>query len=223
MYFGRGFALNEIGDCNVIAHEGKLHMFHVCMPSHDVVAHVVSEDGVHWTPMPWALRVGDPGECDDDQIWTMSVFRWRERFYMLYTALATAEDGLIQRSALAVSDDLIQWEKVAYNPVAGPDARWYEADTAGCGRADWRDPFGWVEGDTIHAFVCAHKNEGPQNRRGCVGHFTSQDAVQWEVQPPFLAPGLESVRIRVASRREALSSADMGVVQAGGAQHDSPR
>lgn len=192
MYFGRGFAQSEIGDCNVIVHEGQLHLFHVVLPSHDTVAHLVSEDGVHWRQMPYALRTSDPGAFDDDQIWTMSVFRWEGRFYMLYTALCQADDGLIQRSGLAVSDDLIRWEKTANNPVAAPDARWYEADTSECGRADWRDPFGWVEGDTIHGLVCAHNNVDPQNRRGCVGHFVSKDAVHWEVLPPFYSPGLAS-------------------------------
>jgi beta-fructofuranosidase len=190
MHLPRGWNTTEMGDMDVIAHGDRLHCFHLCLPSHDTVAHLVSEDGMNWTPVANALRTGDPGACDDDQIWTMHVFPWKGRFHMLYTALAKAEDGRLQRTGLAVSDDLLKWEKVAHNPVAAPDPRWYEADTRDSGRADWRDPFPWIEGDTIHALLCAHEKEGPYNRRGCVAHLVSKDALRWEVRPPIYAPGV---------------------------------
>lgn len=192
MYFSKGWFTTEIGDMDVIAHNGQLHMFHLCLPSHDIIAHVVSSDGMNWQPLPNALNVGDPGSFDDDQIWTMHTFKWQERFYMLYTAMCKAEDGRVQRTGLAVSDDLIRWEKVAHNPVAVPDARWYEADANDSGRADWRDPFAWIEGDTIHGLICAHENKGAYNRRGCVAHIVSKDVRHWEVLPPFYAPGISS-------------------------------
>jgi beta-fructofuranosidase len=192
MYFGRGFAGSEIGDTNLIAHEGRLHLFHVTLPSHDVVSHLVSDDGVHWQQLPYALRVGDPGEFDDDQIWTMGTFAWQGKFYMLYTALKQSEDGAIQRTGLAVSDDLIRWEKVENNPVAAADARWYETGTSDSGREDWRDPFVFIEYETLHAIICAHEKTGPQNRRGCVGHFVSEDSLNWEVRSPFYTPRVSS-------------------------------
>jgi beta-fructofuranosidase len=192
MYFTKAFAASDISDVDVIAHEDRLHLFYHSLPNCDLVAHLVSDDGVNWEQLPYVLRVGDPGEFDDDQIWTMHVCRWRDRFYMLYTALKQSENGLIQRAGLAVSDDLMRWEKVENNPIAEADPRWYEADTSDSGRADWRDPFGWVEGDKIHAVICAHEKDGPQNRRGCVGYFTSEDGVNWQVQPPLYTPHLSS-------------------------------
>src|SRR5689334_7110729 len=143
MIFSKGWSTTEIGDMSAISHDGRLHLFHLCLPSHDIIAHKVSDDGMTWETLPNALHVGDPGSFDDDQLWTMHVFPWKGRFYMLYTAMSTASEeiGLLQRTGLATSDDLITWEKVAHNPVATPHAQWYEADTQDSGRADWRDPF----------------------------------------------------------------------------------
>jgi len=192
MFITRGYYPLELGDVDVIVHEDCLHLFYLNVSGHDVVSHIVSDDGMHWRQLPNALHTGDPGEPDDDQIWTMHTFRWQGRFYMLYTCLAQAEDGRIQRTGLAVSDDLIHWEKVPHNPVAVPDPRWYEADLSGCGRADWRDPFPFIEGGVIHGLVCAHEKDGPFNRRGCVAHITSTDALHWRVRPPFYTPRVSS-------------------------------
>ena len=188
MYIARGGNPTEIGDMDVIVHEGRIHMFVLNVSGHDVVNHLVSDDAMHWEELPNALYTGHPGDFDDDQIWTMHTFRWEDRFYMLYTALAKETDGRHQTTGLAVSDDLITWEKVPHNPVAAPDARWYEADLSDSGRADWRDPFAWVEDGVIHALVVAHENRGPYNRRGCVAHLTSTDALHWEVREPFYTP-----------------------------------
>lgn len=192
MYFTKGLNPSEVGDVDIIAYEGRLHLFHLSLPSHDVVAHLASDDGIRWVPLPNALHVGDPGEFDDDQIWTMHTFRWEGRFYMLYTALCTANAGSVQTTGLAVSDDLVRWSKVAHNPVAAPDPRWYEADAGDCGRADWRDPFPWIEDGVIHGLICAHEPEGSYNRRGCVAHVTSRDALNWTVEPPFYTPRTSS-------------------------------
>ena len=192
MYIARGWNPTEIGDIDVIVHEGRLHLFHLNVSGHDVVSHLVSDDGMRWQQLPNALRTGDPGEADDDQIWTMHAFRWQGRFYMLYTCLAQAEDGRLQRTGLAVSDDLIAWEKVPHNPVAEPDPRWYEADLSASGRADWRDPSPWIEDSVIHGLICAHEKDGPFNRRGCVAHITSTDAAHWQVRPPFYTPRIST-------------------------------
>jgi len=192
VFIARGMYPVELGDIDVIVHEDKLHLFYLNITGHDVVSHIVSEDGMHWKQLPSALRTGDPGEADDDQIWTMHTFPWKGRFYMLYTCLAQADDGRLQKTGLAISDDLIHWMKVPHNPVAAPDARWYEADLCSSGRADWRDPSIWIEGDTIHSFVCAHEKDGPFNRRGCVAHLTSKDALHWTVEPPFYTPRIST-------------------------------
>jgi beta-fructofuranosidase len=188
VYASPGFGLSEIGDVEIFPHGDEIHLFHLTLPNHDVVQHLVSTDGLAWHPLPPALRTGDPGACDDDQIWTMSVTERNGRYSMLYTALATAERGRVQRTALAVSDDLIHWTKSDRNPVGEADPRWYEADRRATGSVSWRDPKPVLAGDTYYAAVCARENDGPLMRRGCVGLLTSTDLEHWEPRPPLFAP-----------------------------------
>ncbi|MDP6505717.1 MAG: glycosyl hydrolase, partial [Planctomycetota bacterium] len=138
MYFSEGINPNEIGDFDVIEHEDRLHVFYLVLPTHDSVGHLVSDDGINWTQLPDAIRTGDPGEFDADQIWTMGVGKASDGWIMLYTA--NEENGTIQTTGLASSDDLIHWTKAENNPVARPDPRWYEAEQSGNYRIDWRDP-----------------------------------------------------------------------------------
>ena len=189
MYTPRGFGLSEVGDIEVFPHGEELHLFHLTLPNHDVVQHVVSTDGLTWRPLPDALRTGDQGAVDDDMIWTMSVSEHNGAYHMLYTALSRAEDGLVQRTGHATSPDLITWTKDSRNPVAQPDPRWYEHDPATTNMVSWRDPKPVLVDGVWHAAVNARENRGPMLRRGCVGRFTSTDFESWEIHPPVFAPG----------------------------------
>lgn len=189
MYAPRGHGLSEVGDIEVVADGDDLHLFHLTLPNHDLVQHAVSRDGLAWRPLPAALWTGDPGECDDDQIWTASVTPdGAGGWVMLYTALTTADDGMVQRTGLARSTDLIRWEKAGCDPVGEADPRWYEADVAATGRVSWRDPKPTRVGEGWYATVCAREREGPLARRGCVGLMASRDLSTWEVRPPLFAP-----------------------------------
>jgi beta-fructofuranosidase len=188
MYAPRGFGLSEVGDVEVFPAGEQLHLFHLTLPNHDVVRHAVSDDGLAWRELPNALYTGDPGSCDDDMIWTMSVTERQGTYYMVYTALARAEDGQVQRTALATSRDLVHWTKSSRNPVGEADPRWYEADQSASGRVSWRDPKPILVGDTYYAAVCARENSGPLLRRGCVGVLTSEDLENWEAGAPLFAP-----------------------------------
>src|ERR1041384_4841663 len=113
MYTPSGFGTSELGDIEVVPDGDDLHLFHLTLPNHDVIQHAVSRDGLSWQPLPAALRTGDPGAIDDDQIWTMSVTpRPNEPgWVMLYTALASIDGGRVQRVAVAESTDLVHWRK----------------------------------------------------------------------------------------------------------------
>ncbi len=189
MYAPSGFGLAEVGDVEVFPAGDRIHLFHLTLPNHDVVQHSSSDDGLAWSALPNAIRTSDPGACDDDQIWTMSVTERHGRYYMVYTALSRADDGLVQRTALAISNDLTHWTKTPTNPVGEADARWYEATTEASGRVSWRDPKPILLGDTYYATVSARVPTGPLHRRGCVGLLASRDLVNWEVRPPLFAPG----------------------------------
>jgi len=188
MYSSQGVSLSDVGDIELFPHGDDLHLFHLTLPNHDVVQHLVSTDGLAWKRLPAAIRTGDPGESDDDQIWTMSVTERDGRFYMLYTALSFAEHGRVQRANLAISDDLIHWQKVDHNPVGEADPRWYETTPDTRGMVSWRDPKPIKVGDTYYATVCAREKSGPFMRRGAVALLASPDLEHWESRPPLFAP-----------------------------------
>ncbi len=188
MFAPRGFGQSELGKFDVFSDGERLHLFALTLPNHDVVIHASSEDGLAWRMLPNALATGNPGACDDDEIWSVSVAERDGRYAMLYTALARAEDGLVQRTALATSDDLLAWQKVPGNPVAEADERWYAVGPHAAGRVSWRDPKPVRIGDTYYAPLCAHERAGPLLRRGCVGLLSSPDLIAWEARPPLFAP-----------------------------------
>ncbi|MFT5031109.1 MAG: beta-fructofuranosidase, partial [Candidatus Binatia bacterium] len=98
MYSNRGFRESEIGDIDVIRIGDTYHLFHLILPNHDYIAHATSTDCINWTRVKSALFVGDPGEWDDDMLWTMNVSRARDGgFEMFYTGLSQKEKGRIQR------------------------------------------------------------------------------------------------------------------------------
>jgi len=186
MYFNDGLSPNEIGDFEVVEHEGRLHVFYLMLESCDGIGHLVSDNGIDWSPLPAAIRTGDPGEFDSDQIWTMGIVKKGKTWFMLYTS--NQNNGLFQVAGLATSTDLIHWRKHKQNPVAKADPRWYEAKQRGHYRVDWRDPHIVLHGGKLHAFICARENSGLLNHRGCAGYFTSRDGYRWKIQQPACTP-----------------------------------
>jgi beta-fructofuranosidase len=192
MYVSQAMIGNEIGDHDVTTVAGRIHLHHLCLPNQDVVAHAVSDDGLTFKPAPAAIRSGDPGDCDDDMIWTMHTIRHpRTGVYMMYyTACSLAEQGQVQRVALATSTDFVTWQKHPGNPVLVAAAPHYFDRLAELGRVPFRDPFVFVEDDgSLHMLVCAQTAAGDRLRRGCVAHAVSEDGFTWTLMPPLYAPG----------------------------------
>lgn len=189
MFIPTGFWKDGLGDIDVIVHNDIVHAFYLSLSSQDRVGHLCSKDGIRWEEMPPAIHTGNPGEFDDDQIWTMGVFAHKGRFFMLYTGLSMKEQGKIQRIGLATSDDLISWVKYKKNPVICADPKWYEAGLDETHRVDWRDPWVCEDNGLLHGVISARSNKGPANRRGCAGHFVSENGYDWKVKPPLCVPG----------------------------------
>lgn len=191
MYTDAGFTPSQLGDIDVVVDgSDRIHLFHLILPNHDVVSHLVSDDGLSWERLPDAIYVGAPGECDDDMIWTMHVKKIGMQYIMLYTALSRNEGGKIQRVAKAVSDDLINWSKSPNNPIIEADPKWYESTSDVIGFASWRDPYMFIEDSTVYALISARTNSGTVSRRGCIGWMKAADdsLENWEVLPPLFAP-----------------------------------
>ncbi len=176
------------GDTMPFYHGGKWHLFFSQPPvgaweyverARVSTAYIRSDDLVSWESMPDAFGPGEQGECDGDGIWTGSVIERDGAFHFFYTGY-NRQSSSPQTICKAVSTDLLNWEKVADNPLISPDPRWYET-------VDWRDPFVYrdAESGLYKMLISARLKTGPLFRRGCVAVATSQDLDRWEVGPPL--------------------------------------
>ncbi len=189
MYSGSGFSDWEIGDSTVIIHNGVYHLFHLIIPNHDYIAHAISSDGISWQRVNNALFVGNPGEWDDDMLWTMHVCEVENKFHMYYTGLQRKDRGGISRIGFAESDNLIDWKKNTKNiyPIE-PKGVYYEAVDSNPRRwLSFRDPFRFDYNKEAYLLVCARTIAGPVSRRGCVGVVKITNDVA-ERLPPLLYP-----------------------------------
>lgn len=189
MYSGSGFSDWEIGDITVIIHKGVYHLFHLIIPNHDYIAHAVSSDGISWKRVNNALFVGNPGEWDDDMLWTMHVCEVEGRFQMYYTGLQRSDRGGVSRIGLAESNNLIDWTKNNKNifPIE-PKGVYYEASNVNPRKwLSFRDPFRVEYKGEVYLLVCARSITGPVSRRGCVGVIKITNGVV-ERLPPLLYP-----------------------------------
>ncbi len=189
MYSGSGFSDWEIGDITVILHNGVYHLFHLIIPNHDYIAHATSPDGISWKRVHNALFVGDPGDWDDDMLWTMHVCEVKGKFEMYYTGLQRRDRGVISRIGLAESENLIDWKKNRKNifPIE-PKGIYYEAIHSNPRKwLSFRDPFRFEYNNEVYLLICARTVSGPVSRRGCVGIAKiTNDMV--ELMPPLLYP-----------------------------------
>jgi beta-fructofuranosidase len=189
MYSGSGFSDWEIGDITVIIYKGVYHLFHLIIPNHDYIAHAVSYNGISWKRVDNALFVGNPGEWDDDMLWTMHVCEVNHKFEMYYTGLQRRDRGVISTIGLADSDNLLDWKKSQKNifPIR-PKSIFYETPEANPRKwLSFRDPFRFVYKDEVYLLLCARTNSGPVSRRGCVGMVKITNDVV-ELLPPLLYP-----------------------------------
>jgi beta-fructofuranosidase len=189
MYSGSGFSDWEIGDITVIIHKGIYHLFHLIIPNHDYIAHAISVDGVSWRRVNNALFVGNPGEWDDDMLWTMHVCEVNGKFEMYYTGLQRKDRGVISRIGFAESNNLLDWKKNSKNiyPIE-PKGIYYEAFNSNPRKwLSFRDPFRFEYKNDVYLLICARSVTGPVSRRGCVGLFRITDDVV-ERLPPLLHP-----------------------------------
>jgi beta-fructofuranosidase len=194
MYTGHGFNQWGLGDLDVVRLGGEYHLFHLVLPNHAYIAHAVSDDGVHWRRVKNALFLGDPGEWDDDMLWTMHVTPDPDReggWRMFYTGLARVERGRIQRIGLAVSDDLITWRKVRGGFPLEIDGRFYESGLdEGRHWVSFRDPFFCQVDGQRWLLAAARVKGGPVIRRGCVALAREDGPDRFTFRPPLHWPRL---------------------------------
>ena len=158
---------------------------------HPIIGHAVSDDLTNWTVVQDALIVSDSPAFDSWTTWTGSVVKGDDgRWWMYYTGTSREDGGDVQTVGAAVSDDLITWQKLSTEPLVSADPRWYEKlDKTLWHDEAWRDPWVFKRDGIWHMLVTARSNVGDPRTRGVMGHATSTDMRNWEVQPPLSQPG----------------------------------
>jgi beta-fructofuranosidase len=164
-----------------------------------IVGHAISSDLTNWTVVRDALILSDSPAFDSWTTWTGSVVKGDDgRWWMFYTGTSREDGGDIQSVGAAVSDDLMVWEKLGTEAIVRADARWYEKlDKSVWPDEAWRDPWVFKRGDTWHMLVTARSNTGDPKTRGVLGHATSKDMLNWEVQPPLSTAGSDFGQLEV--------------------------
>ncbi|WP_315070595.1 glycosyl hydrolase family 32 [uncultured Microbacterium sp.] len=188
------------------------------------VGHATSTDLRNWTEHGTILEPGGAGKPDATATWTGSVVRADDGLWWMFYTGSTflTEDGHanVEVITAACSSDLHIWVKHD-SLVLCADPRWYETlGTSAWPEEAWRDPWVFRDGDNWRMLITARANDGDLWDRGVVGHATSPDLQNWEVEPPLTSPGegfahlevfqvttVENQRMLVFSAHETVLSA----------------
>jgi len=190
---------NHLGDSWYYVEGDTIHCFYltcpVSVPRHEGwdIGHASSTNLVDWSVHDLALLKGEPGSYDGRSLATGSVISFNKRYWLAYTGNWNGPQPTV---AVAVSDDLYHWEKLANNPVTCIDPTYYDAEPAPWPRhwRHWRDPFLFEHEGLVYHYVCAKRNRGPVDERGTLGLARTMDMVHWEVLPP---PDVEPVAMEL--------------------------
>ncbi|WP_375401383.1 glycosyl hydrolase family 32 [uncultured Amnibacterium sp.] len=153
------------------------------------IGHAVSWDLISWTRVEDALVRSDAPAFDDLAVWTGCTVRHPDGTWLLvYTGTTLVGGKTVQSIGIAVSDDLVHWDR--RGQVLAADPRWYEtADQGACKDEGFRDPWIYPDGDRWRMLICARANHGPADDRGVIGTAVSDDLYSWTLEAPLTEPG----------------------------------
>lgn len=156
------------------------------------VGHAVSKDLYHWDYRGTILSPGEEGCWDDLSIWTGFMLNYAGQYYLFYTGRGQ-ENFWEQKIGLAVSEDLVHFQRVSESPILVPDPELY--DTTGTEQNEvgnpptWRDPYVIRDEEREEwVMVLSARSNPPGLYNGCIGYARSTNLVDWETLPPLLDP-----------------------------------
>lgn len=160
-----------------IYYNGEYHLFYQHYPYQPVWGpmhwgHAVSHDLIEWKHLPVSLAPDQ--QYDRDGCFSGSAIERDGKLYVMYTGhLVTGPDmnhDYRQNQNIAVSEDGIRFEKLACNPVIGP-----EQIPVGLSQKDFRDPKVF-ERDGVY-YIVLGSNDGQGS--GLILLYRSNDLISW--------------------------------------------
>jgi hypothetical protein len=137
-------------DFALVKKDGVYHLFYI--RHNDLLppwatevdfGHAISTDLYRWTNLPPVLGI-DPSGWDNEHVWAPSVVQWNGFWWMFYTGVSDFPGQLngTQRIGVAVSSDLMTWNRASGQPIwsnaSAPSWAWWAPQNAGMA---CRDPF----------------------------------------------------------------------------------
>ncbi len=197
MYASHGFLRSDIGDVDVLFHDGVFHLFHLVLPNHDFIAHAVSQDGLNWRRVKNALFVGEPGSWDDDMLWTMHVTADPDRpgqWRMFYTGLARrgVRPGPARGPGALLGPGPLGAGRIGLFPLQIAGDHYETSIDEGRKWVSFRDPFFYYDPKSQRRMLLAsgRVDHGPLVRRGCVAVAHEVSPGEFEFDAPLHRPGI---------------------------------
>lgn len=164
------------------------HLFYLQRESHEIgcsaIGHAITEDWLRWETLPPVLVQGTGDAWDAGPLMTGMTLAHAGRYYTFYGAMVDQ----VQRIGVAVSDDLLTWEKVGNTPVLEAQGRWYETEPQQALNYEtaWRDPYVFYHAPEAcyYAFICARVVDGGDTGGGCIAVARSENLIDWTLLPP---------------------------------------
>ena len=138
--------------------------------------HATSPDLIHWTQHADVMHCPKSG-YDDRGVWAPHVSKFGDKYWMFYTGTQT---GVTQRMCAATSTNLLDWTRLAENPLMSADKTDWAVNNEG-GWTDYRDPMVFhdeANNRWIAYNVAAKKGTNPP--LGAVAASVSNDLVHWK-------------------------------------------
>ncbi|HJB23320.1 glycoside hydrolase family 32 protein [Jeotgalibaca ciconiae] len=168
-----------------IYYQGEYHLFYQFFPYDSKWGpmhwgHAKTKDLVHWEELPTALAPDK--EYDKDGCFSGSAIEKDGKLYLMYTGHKIVDGKTYQTQCIAISEDGINFDKHANNPVIGKENMSDQADIH-----DFRDPKVFKK-DHSYYTVIATKTE---DDRGKILLYKSDDLIEWSFYSVLLEGTVE--------------------------------
>jgi beta-fructofuranosidase len=124
---------------------------------------------------------------DSKNLATGSIVEHGGRYWMFYCG-GSLDKNSIPGIGLAVSDDLVNWERYSDVPVYRMDSRWYSEAPQADEEFAAADPYVFFhdEDNCFYMLITAVTKNGVPGQRGCVALARSVNLIDWEAMPPLI-------------------------------------